>query len=95
MQNTKSKIAIALLCVAIFVGIVALWNAPNSFWQEIRDSDYLPKQHYEDGQLIRTIRGQDFIVTGSGSHERLIPITPEDRQTTVVIVKTNYVRVEQ
>jgi hypothetical protein len=41
-------------------------------------------EHYEDGTLIRTIRGQDFIVSGSGSHETLIPIGPSQEEIIAV-----------
>lgn len=76
----------------IVIGVLSLWNAPNSFWDGIRV--VIPEEHYEAGERIRTIRGQDFIVTGYGSDERLVPLAPESQQTTIVIVKTNYVRVE-
>jgi hypothetical protein len=92
MKDNKSKIGIILLIVAVFAMIAAMWHAPNSFWQGVIDA--APNEHYENGQLIRTIRGQDFIVTGWGEGERLVPLAREDSQNTIVIIKTNYVRVE-
>lgn len=68
---------------------------PNDWVKTLSESGVLPDEHYEGGERIRTIRGQDFIVTGWGEHERLVPLAPEGAQNTVVIVKTNYVRVEK
>jgi hypothetical protein len=48
-----------------------------------------PDEHYENGTRIRTVRGQDFIVSGSGEHETLVPIAPlpDDVNTSLVTPK--------
>lgn len=90
---TQCGIGVVFVMIAsiILLGIFM----PNSWVQTLSESGLVPDEHYEGGQRIRTVRGQDFIVTGYGDHERLVPIAPEGGKTTVVIVKTNYVRVEQ
>ena len=45
---------------------------PNSWIHELEAMS--PNEHYEDGVLIRTIRGQDFIVTRSFNDEVLVPL---------------------
>lgn len=69
---TNPVLYVILFCI---IGIVVFFTcAPNSWVQAI--GELAPDEHYEDGVLIRTVRGQDYIVTGYGQYQTLVPVAP-------------------
>ena len=66
--------ALWIMLIAIIVVAIFFTYAPNSWIQALGEMS--PDEHYESGVRIRTVRGQDFIVSGFGKHETLVPIAP-------------------
>lgn len=77
----------ALIVLMVVLGLFTLVEyASLSFWDSINATR--PDCHYEDGVKIITVRGQDFIVSGTGEYRSLVPVAP-------LVFKTNNIQLEK
>ena len=84
----KSSI-IALIIMSFFVGLgIFVFYVPQSVLDTLANSG--PDDHYENGVIIRTIRGKEYIVSGFGEHESLTPVQEDVRP---IIIQTNFLKV--